>query len=143
MKEQGIIEHQGIITGITRDKLSVNLLNISNCSGCHAKSMCNVSDVDNKTIEIDRQPEMALHIGDPVILKADKSAGPRALLLGYLLPFILVTVTLVVAFNLTGDEPFSGLLSLFMLFPYYLTIYLIRDRLKDKFSFGIKSQIKV
>jgi sigma-E factor negative regulatory protein RseC len=49
MKEQGIIEHQGVVTRITREKLSVNLANISNCSGCHAKSMCNVSEVDNKT----------------------------------------------------------------------------------------------
>jgi sigma-E factor negative regulatory protein RseC len=86
---------------------------------------------------------MKFSVGDPVLLKVDQSSGPRALFLGYLLPFLLVTLTLVLAYTLTGDEPFSGLLSLFMLAPYYFVIYLFRDQLKDKFTFGIKSQIKV
>jgi len=139
MKQTGYIEHQGVVTEVAGHKLSVNLINTSSCSSCHVKGFCNVSEVDNKTVEIMHPSEEPVKKGDKVIVNYEKSLGPLALLLGYLVPFFLVIGVLVISLTLTGNEAVSGVLSLVMLIPYYLLLYFLRNKLKTKFTFTIKS----
>jgi positive regulator of sigma E activity len=139
MKQEGHIEHQGIVSKIENGKVYVNLLNVSNCSSCHVQSMCQVSDVDRKEIEITNEQDRRFKQGDKVEVSFDKSLGPKALLLGYLLPFIFVLVTLLIAYQITGDEVVSGLASLLILVPYYLLLYSFRSKLKKEFVFKIKA----
>lgn len=139
MKQTGYIEHQGVVTEVTGHKLSVNLINTSSCSSCHVKGFCNVSEVDNKTVEIMHPSEEPVQKGDKVIVNYEKSLGPLALFLGYLVPFFLVIGVLVISLTLTGNEAVSGVLSLVILIPYYLLLYFLRNKLKTKFTFTIKS----
>ncbi len=139
MKQTGYIEHQGVVTEVTENILSVSLINTSSCSSCHVKGFCNVSDVDNKTVEIIQSSHKLVKKGDKVIVNYEKSLGPLALLLGYLVPFFLVITVLMIALAISGNEAVSGMLSLLVLLPYYLLLYFFRNNLKTKFTFTIKS----
>ena len=135
----GYIEHQGIVAAIDDKKVLVNLINTSSCSSCHVKSFCNVSDTDNKTIEISQNAKNMIKKGDHVIVNYEKSMGPKALFLGYVLPFLLVISVLVLTLELTKNEAVAGLSSLAILLPYYLSLYVFRNELKTRFEFKIKT----
>ncbi len=139
MKDTGYIEHKGIVAGVTGDRVSINLINTSSCSSCHVKSFCNVSDVDNKIIEVSNGTGNKIKTGDRIIVNYEKTMGPRALFLGYVIPFFLVIMVLFIAMELSKNEALSGLLSLGILVPYYLSLYILRDNLKANFAFKIKT----
>jgi len=59
-------------------------------------------------------------------------------MLGYIIPFLIVLVTLIVSLNLIGNEGIAGLISVGILVPYYLILYFNRDSLKSAFRFRIR-----
>jgi sigma-E factor negative regulatory protein RseC len=54
------------------------------------------------------------------------------------LPFLLMVLTLVVVLLLTGSEVKAGLLSLGVLVPYYLSVWMLRDRIGQQVSFYLE-----
>ena len=115
----------------------VTIVNQSACSTCHARGSCNVSDFQDKEIEIshfsqDYKP------GQEVTVIFKESKGFTALFYGYILPFILVLSTLIAALSVTNDELVSGLFSLGVLIPYYIIIYFFRDQFKKVFNFEVE-----
>ncbi len=136
MKEASI-SHAGIVESISSDLIRVNITSVSACSACHAKGACNASDMESKII--DAIPgNKKLKIGDHVTVVGKESMGFKALFLGYLLPFLLVLTVLIIATSLKTSETLAGLLSLASLIPYYLVLYLTKDRLKKSFIFEIQ-----
>jgi sigma-E factor negative regulatory protein RseC len=73
-----------------------------------------------------------------VMVMMEKSMGFKALFLGYLLPFMLVLTILVTFTALSFSEPVAGSIALISLLPYYLFIYLRKEKIGKKFSFTIK-----
>lgn len=136
-KESDSIEHKGIVQEVSPGVVKVNLFNVAVCSSCHAKGACSVSEVDNKIIEI-LSADNTIKKGDHVTVAFEKSLGPKALLLGYLLPFIVVFIVLFVCWEISGNEAISGIIALVSLVPYYLALFLFRHRLSKEFAFNIK-----
>lgn len=134
MSEQ--IRHNGVVTAIGEDHLIVTILHQSACSACHARGGCLASDMQEKEIEVPR-PEGHFAPGQKVTLLLQESMGVKALFYGYLLPFIILILTLVVVLQVAGNELLAGLSALGMLIPYYLLLYLFRNRMKKSFSFTI------
>ena len=133
------IEHEGIVSKTDGKKVIVNLTNVSNCSSCHVQGMCSVSDVDKKEIEIVSEIGDSLKKGDKVDVSFSKTSGPKALFLGYVLPFLFVLITLLITFQITGNEAVSGLSSLAILIPYYFGLFMFRSKLKREFAFRLKA----
>lgn len=131
------IAHQGIIESINTDCVKVKIVSMSACSSCHAKGACNASDMEEKIIEAlpNGKP---LKPGDWVTILAKESMGFKALFLGYLLPFLLVLGVLIVATSAAINETKAGILSLAVLIPYYLVLYLTREKIKKSFIFEIQ-----
>lgn len=130
------IEHLGIIKDITPNTIRVSLLNVSACSTCHTKATCAVSDVDNKVIDVINSGQK-IKIGETVKVIFQKSLGPLALFLGYLMPFIILLIVLIGSWIILKDEIFAGVASLISVGIYYLTLTLFRDKLKSTFTFKI------
>ncbi len=130
------IEHLGRIQQITSDTIRVNLLNVSACSSCHVKGACAVSDVDNKVIEVANSGE-DFKQGDTITVAFNESQGVKALLLGYIFPFIVLMAALISSWILTGDELTSALIALGSLIPYYAGLTLFRKNLKKTFTFKV------
>ncbi len=131
------IRHNGFVKTVNSDKMIVTIVNQSACSTCHAKGACTVSDFQDKDIEINEfsgnyQP------GQEVTVVFKESKGFGALLWGYVLPFLVVLITLIVVLEITDDELKAGLISLAMLIPYYTTLYFLRHHLKKIFKFEVE-----
>lgn len=115
----------------------VNIVSQSACAGCHAKGACTISDSEDKEVEITNY-KGNYKVGQEVTVLFKQSKGFAAVLWGYVLPFVLVLSTLIIALEITGDELKSGLLSLIILLPYYITLYFFRHLLKQVFNFEVE-----
>ncbi len=127
----------GIIKHIGSGELHVEIMNRSSCSNCHAKSACLVMDEKAKMIVV--QGEGDYKIGDTIMVKIDNKLGLKAVFFGYFFPFLLVVALLVGLILIGMSEIGAGMISLAILPVYYLILYLLRDKLKNKFSLRIQS----
>tara|TARA_R110001583_G_scaffold33438_5_gene112970 strand:+ start:3929 stop:4354 length:426 start_codon:yes stop_codon:yes gene_type:complete len=141
MQNNKQIDHVGTISDIKDEKITVSILNVSACAGCHAKSACSMSDMKEKEIDI-IDYSSSFKLGEEVKVVYQESLGWLALLLAYVLPFVLVLITLFIATAFT-NELISGLLALGILLPYYSLLYFLKDRLKKTFSFTIHKIVNI
>ena len=132
-----VIEHRGRIDSINGSKIQVHFVTMSACASCHAKGVCTASDMENKEVEVIDQSGK-FRIGEEVNVLLRRSMGYKALVLGYLIPFILVVVTLFVSSSLTSSEAVAGVTSLAILMPYYLWLYFKRETFKKTFTFELQ-----
>lgn len=77
-------------------------------------------------------------IGEEVMIYGTTSMGMQAVLLAFGIPFLVLLITLFISMRLTGDELRSALVALSALLPYYLIIYVCRNKLSKKFSFTLE-----
>ena len=78
--------------------------------------------------------------GEEVTVIFQESQGFKALFYGYVLPFLIVVLTLIVTFSVTNNEVISGLLALGVLIPYYITLFFFRHFLKKVFKFEVEER---
>ena len=129
------IEHKGIISEIRDGSIFVDLNVESACSSCHASGVCGV-DSAMKTVEV-RTDDSSFSIGDQVNVILRESLGMKALFLGYILPFVVLTLSLIILLEIGLSEGLSGLLSILLMGPYYLILYFFKDKIKREFNFNI------
>lgn len=99
-----------------------------------------MADVKEKEIEIcDYKGDYVP--GQEVSVILQESMGFKALLYGYLLPFILILVVLISLYAITGNELAAGLSSVAVLIPYYIILYFYRGHLKNIFKFELEESI--
>lgn len=133
------IEHQGIVEKIQGSLIFVRIVQVSACATCSVKGHCSSADSKDKVIEItDKFAASSYKIGDQVKLVGRTSQGMWAVVLAFVIPFVLILFFLFFFMNVTGDELSSALLSLGVLIPYYTILYLFRTKLKQQFLFTIK-----
>jgi len=131
------IEHKGIVKNITAKSMKVSIISTAACISCSAIGICNASDIEEKEIEI-KEYSGEYKEGETVKVFYKQVLGFRALFLGYILPFLLIFVSLIISLLITKHEGLSGILSLSTLIPYYTILYLRKDKINDKFSFSVK-----
>lgn len=134
------IRHKGFVKTVSTGKLIVTIINQSACSTCHAQGACSVSDFQDKEIEIN-EFNGSYQPGQEVTVIFRESKGFTALFWGYILPFLVVLITLIVTLEITGNELKAGLISLGVLIPYYTTLYFLRHHLKKIFKFEVEETI--
>ncbi len=132
------IIHPGIIRKVEDDTIIVNIIAQSVCTSCHAKGICSVANMEEKSIEVHRKPGYNYKPGERVTVAIEKSLGTKAVMIGYVIPFLIILVSLIILSSITGNQGFAGLISLSLLIPYYLGVYLMRDKLKKTFKFRIQ-----
>lgn len=130
------IEHTGIIIEKNGDKIKVQIAQLSACSSCHAKGACSASDVDEKIIDAETT-DQNLKVGDLVQLTGKTSIGLFAVLIAFVIPFLLILSGLIILRSYTSNEAISGTLSLALLIPYYLILSLFNKKLKNKLRFTV------
>lgn len=131
------IEHQGMVERVSKNSLTINILQQSSCLSCAVKGACSASESDNKEIEVTRFIGH-YEVGERVNVFYEQSLGFKALFLGYINPFLILLIVLVVGAQLIGSEEQAGLLALACLVPYYGVLYLLRDKIKKEFSFRVE-----
>lgn len=132
-----IIEHTGKIIHIQGNQLQVLITQNSACSGCHAKSACTAADSAEKIIDVISTDD-SFKLDDEVILYGQRSSGLKAVLLAFVIPFMLILITLFVLRYFIDNEALSGTIALAMLIPYYIILSFFKDKLKSNLQFHIK-----
>jgi len=131
------IEHTGIITHIDGTKIQVQIVQLSACSSCHAKGACSASDMDEKLIDVESN-DFTLKIGDQVQLLGESSMGLFAVLLAFVIPFLLILLSLLILRTYTSKEALSGTIALGVLVPYFMILSLFNKKLKNKLKFTVE-----
>lgn len=132
------IAHPGIIESISGNVVLVKTKPQSACGACHSRSFCNLADADGKVIEVKVADSGKFKQGQEVQVTLQRSLGYKALLFGYLVPFVLLVTTILVVLQLTGNEGLAALLGVGVMIPYYALLYRLRERIKSQFQFKIK-----
>lgn len=130
------INHKGVVQKSDNESVTVIITSASACSGCHAEGACTLSGKEEKIIEV--KGKYDVREGDNVEVIMRQSTGFAAVFLAYLLPLIIVVISLIVLLWLRFPELVAGLLSIAFLLPYYLLIYFFRKQINDKFVFSLK-----
>jgi sigma-E factor negative regulatory protein RseC len=136
--KEALISHPGTITRIESDRVFVRIAAESACASCHVKGSCSVANMADKIVEVHSSEAGGLRVGAPVTVTMKQAMGTKAVLFAYFLPFILVIACLIALISATGNELLSGLVSLAVLVPYYIALYLLRHRMGRTFYFEIQ-----
>ena len=131
------IKHLGIVENIQGSHLSVRIVQTSACAACSAKGHCSSADSKDKIIDI-IDTAASSHRGEKVMVVGETSMGMMAVVLAFVLPFVLLIFSLFLLMAWIENELYAALLSLAVLIPYYFVLWLNKTRLKQQFSFTIK-----
>ena len=131
------IKHLGIVESIQGSHLSVRIVQTSACAACSAKGHCSSADSKDKIIDI-MDTAASWQVGDKVMVVGEMSMGMMAVVLAFVLPFVLLIFSLFLLMAWIENELYAALLSLAVLIPYYFVLWLNKTRLKQQFSFTIK-----
>ena len=138
MKNAETISHEGIVTKITDDELEIKILAQSACAACHAKSACGMGEQAEKIITVPRPKDKDFTLNPKVTVKMSSGQGNKAAVLAYLIPIMLLLAVLFTCLGLGLGEGLSALLGILALVPYYVVLYLRRDKLKQKFEYNVE-----
>lgn len=138
MKNTETISHEGIIAKITDDELEIKILAQSACAACHAKSACGMGEQAEKILTVPRPKDKDFILNQKVNVRMAIGQGNKAAVLAYLIPIVLLLAVLFVCLGLGINEGLSALISIVALVPYYIILYLKRDKLKKRFEYTIE-----
>ena len=138
MKNTETISHEGVVTKITDDELEIKILAQSACAACHAKSACGMGEQAEKILTVPRPKGRDFALNQKVNVRMAIGQGNKAAVLAYLIPIVLLLAVLFVCLGLGMNEGLAALVSIIALVPYYIVLYLRRDKLKKKFDYTIE-----
>ncbi len=129
------IQHDGFITKITDQTVTVSLSGNLNCDACNAKMVCGSAESGDKVVDV-LNTDSGLQLNDSVKVLLRKDLGMKAVFWAYVFPFILVMTVLVTA-SFFVTEWLAGVLSILVLPPYYLLLYSLQNVFSKSFQFSI------
>jgi len=129
-----LIRHEGIVLSVHDDIARVQIVQTSACSACKARSMCMSSESQAK--EMDAVMLEKMQVGDRVEVEVRERLAWRAVLLAYILPFIVMMLVIAGLDYLTNwSEAVVGTLALCSIALYYIGLNAFRNRLQKQFTF--------
>ena len=131
------ISHEGIITKIEDSNIEVKILSRSACASCNIKGACNMSEMQEKIITIPAPKDKNLSIGQEVKISIGIGQANKAVVFAYIIPLIILVSMIFVLNALKLEEGINALISIGSLIPYYLILFLFRDKIKRKFEYEI------
>lgn len=134
----GEIWQPGVVVSVSSEKVSVRIIARSACGSCTAKSLCGAGDIAEKIIEV-KKPAGVYALGEQVVVSMSSGLGARATIFGYLFPFVLLIVSLITLDAFGVSELTNGLISIGVLVPYFIILWLLRKRFEKRFVFEIQS----
>lgn len=131
---------EGIVRKLEGDKVWVEIVVSSACGGCVAKSMCHISEQKNEIVEVENIMGEEFSVGESVQIQIQERKAHQAVVLGYLLPFIVLIVGLFGCYALTRIEWLSALAAFGLTAIYYLILKLMDKRLAQQFTLYVSKK---
>lgn len=131
------IRHEGVVNSIEGQKVTVRILQTSACSGCQANRICRAAESKEKVVEVDMTDMDGLSVGQTVVVAGAESLGMKAVAFAFGLPLLLLLAALITAVSVTGSERVAVAAAIGILVPYYIVLFMLRNRIKKDFQFRI------
>ena len=129
-----MIKHEGVVLSTNGNMAHVEIVQTSACSACKARSMCMSSESQQKQMDVVMLEPM--QAGDRVEVEVRERLAWRAVLLAYILPFVvMLAVIAVLDYTTDWSEAITGTLSLCAIALYYLILSAFKHKLQKQFSF--------
>ena len=132
------ISHSGIIDSIEGDSVKVRIVQTTACAACKVASHCNASESKVKIVEVYCCDTAKYKTGQEVVVWASKEVANKALLLGFGLPLLLLVGVLIILLRITDSEGVAALAALGALIPYYMILWLFKEKIRQQVSFRIE-----
>jgi sigma-E factor negative regulatory protein RseC len=140
MAKKNEIVHSGKVIEMTPDFTSVEITVSSACASCHAKSLCGMSEEQDKVIMLPTDPYATYNVGDEVQVCTKMSMGLKAAWISYVIPLAVLMALILILTSVGVNEFISAGAAIAGVGLYYFIIWLLRDKLNNEFVFYIKNQ---
>jgi positive regulator of sigma E activity len=137
MEASVCIEQKGTVEEVADQMIRVRIRRDTACGQCHARSMCNIGN-NTETIIESTDYTADLKAGDHVNVGMTRTMGNKAIVLAYLVPFLLVITILLLMQANDSPEWLTGLGAVAVLVPYFLLLYVFRNKLRKTISFTVR-----
>lgn len=131
------IKHEGIVDAVDGQTVIVRITQSSACGGCQARNICRAAESKDKLVEVQTADAGSFVAGQAVTVAGAESLGIKAVAFAFGLPLVLLMSALVAAISFSGSETVGAIAALGILVPYYIVLFLLRDRIKKDFQFRI------
>ena len=130
------IRHEGIVLAVNDGKALVEIIQTSACSACKARSMCMSAESQEKRIDALMMEPMKP--GDRVEVMVAEKLGWKAVLLAYIMPFVVMLAVIAGLEWVLDSEAVIGSIALGAVAVYYIVLSFFRKRLQKQFSFTVR-----
>ena len=119
----------------------VRILQASACAACKVASKCHTAESKEKIIDVTVEGHEAFNWkkGQAVTVCTSGTMAGRGLLLGFGVPLLIMLIVLVATLAAGCSEGMAALLMIVSLIPYYIGLWLFRNRIARTISFQIES----
>ena len=125
------IRHKAIITAIKGSKLRLKITG-NQCSSCAISAFCALKS--SEEIELNCKPLQKFNTNEKVVLLINSKAEKLGILLLYILPSLIIFVTLAAGQYMKLSDTACALLTLLFVAFYFLLLYLYNKKLKMDFE---------
>ena len=132
------ITHSGIVESVSDRLVRVRIVQAAACAACKVAGHCTASESKVKIIDVCTSEWSSYTKGDAVTVSVSESSARKALLVGFGMPFAVMVGVVFITLWLTCNETISALAGLAALIPYYIIVWLFRDRIGGSVTFGIE-----
>ena len=137
------VKHCGEVVRIDGHSVFVRMTVNSACSACHAKGVCGASEQTDKIVEVETAAATDFQVGDSVeVALMQRDMGAKSVVLAYVVPFLVLVAVLVGAILLGASEGVAALSAMVGVAMWYVVLYMLRDKIKNKIKFIIIKQTK-
>lgn len=126
-----------MVIQVEPSQLKIKIVSQSACASCDARTSCGLMECRDKIIAVKVNNSQDYYIEQEVSVSMSLRSGFYAVFWGYVLPLILVLMTLFCGIIIGYGELVAGLSSIIILIPYYFGLFLSQRYFNDKFSFQI------
>jgi len=131
------ISHIGKVTAVGGGGISVLIDRKEACSHCDAKKSCTAMTATDQTMKFKVKDYQDFTVGEQVRVSINTSLGMRAVLLAYVLPLLVLMLSLVIGFQCFASELVQVAFALIPTVFYYVILYRFRHKIEQNFTFTV------
>lgn len=133
--ENNSISHIGIVQSVDGQEVTVKMTVESACAACQAKSLCGVSDSKDKIVKAVNVSDAHFEVGEKVNVEMRQSLAMKAIVICYLLPFIVLITTFCVMSYFCQNELVNVLVTFAAVAAYFFFIWLFNHKIERNVTF--------
>lgn len=139
------IVHRGVVDSMADGIVRVRIMQPAACGSCKIAAHCNIPGAGSEArgarlIDVPMirgRDYTSFHVGDEVTVAASEQMGRQAVVLAFVVPFLVLVAVVFAVSRFTDSEPTMALAGLFSLIPYYIVLYAFRRKIAEKISFDL------